>query len=247
MTKIPTSDVQDSPGKQTKRSSNHLPSKSDIKRAKTELPTSQTHIDRFLESPQKSITAQRTHLPETPKPSSYTLFIKDNKTRKNGYMPSDADMYSGRIQLMIYRRLLSQLLSIHPPYDFQPLWDKLGLDSKEVFPTKFLVQAQLITGDDQLRTACLDDLAGLWHNVVKESNIAGVSPVLELIYRLRPPPNLKGKSTEVVREFSEDLSDLEDAQLQWALQRSILPVSNNPGLFFGEQFCIQLHKYRHEI
>lgn len=195
---------------------------------------------------------------------------------------------------MIYRRLLSELLTIDPPYNFNPLWNKLGLDSKEIFPTRFLVQAHLIKESDHFKTACLDDLVDSWHTLVKESNILGVSPNLELIYRLRPPPDLKGKQRatdpqeteptcedndlasaiaaslgdvhasddcevaalskseqpeptildtvgEAIEGATGQYADLEDAQLQWALQQSLLPSTNTSRPIAGgyrHDFCL---------
>ncbi len=218
------------------------------------------------------------------------LHIKDNKTRRSEYLPSAADSYSGRIQLMIYRRLLSELLSINPPYDFGPLWRKLGLDSGKIFPTRFLVQAHLIEENGDFKTACLDDLVDSWRKLVKESNILGVSPNLELIYRLRPPPNSKGKQRatdpQEIEPTAEDkdladaiaasltdvqgddcevtgpskirppetpeageategvtgaYSDLEDAQLQWALQQSLLPSTSTSRRSLPGEYRHKLH------
>lgn len=126
------------------------------------------------------------------------------------YIPSHPDTYSGRMQLMVYRKLLSELVATNPPYDFKPLWTKLRLDSSAIFPTKFLVQAQLIQyTTPEFETTCLDDLVRSWHKLVQQSNIQGVDPHLELIYRLRPPPDAKqkGRAVEITQPEVRDNSD----------------------------------------
>ena len=282
MTRSETPIVPDNLGtKQHKRAPNHSHSSPKSKRPRTDISPGQTPIDRFFTSPGKSTSKENSRpekgLSPSPQPVGLTLHIKDNKTRRSEYLPSDADSYSGRIQLMIYRRLFSELLAINPPYDFGPLWRKLGLDSKEIFPTRFLVQAHLVEENGNFQTACLDDLVDSWHKLVKESNILGVSQNLELIYRLRPPPDSKGKQRAtdpqdieptaqdkdladaiaaslrdvhagddcqvagpskisppetpepggVTEGVTGEYSDLEDAQLQWALQQSLLPSTSS--------------------
>ncbi|KAF8204015.1 exonuclease V a 5' deoxyribonuclease-domain-containing protein [Pholiota molesta] len=190
---------------------------------KGEIPHPDQKSRSVLQS--RKATTSDDSIPEGPAPisepsTSYALYIKDSKTRKRDSLPSDADMYSGRIQLMIYRRLLSELVSTNPPYDFRRLWDKLGIDSTEVFPTRFLVQAQLIEESDQFKTACLDDLVNSWHKLVKEFNVVGVDPQLELIYRLQPPQqDRKGKDKET--QQNDDKSSVEDEDLAKAIAASL--------------------------
>ena len=130
-------------------------------------------------------------------------------------------MYSGRLQLMIYRRLLCELLATNPPYDFTSLWEKLGLNSTAPFPTKFLVQAQLIQEDAGFHTTCLNDLVDLWHNAVKDSNIIGVDSNLELVYRLRPPDDQQnGKAASAIRKRQRRTND-EDVDLARAIDASL--------------------------
>jgi exonuclease V len=209
--------------KHSKRTPDPLQSAKKTKRTKIDRPSQ--NLDQYF-SPRKATTSDDS-IPEGPAPisepsTSYALYIKDSKTRKRDSLPSDADMYSGRIQLMIYRRLLSELVSMNPPYDFRRLWDKLGVDSTEVFPTRFLVQARLIEESDQFKTACLDDLVNSWHKLLKEFNVVGVDPQLELIYRLQPPPqDRKGKDKEAETQQNDDKSSVEDEDLAKAIAASL--------------------------
>ena len=205
------------------------------------------------------------------------LYLKDNKTRRHPSVPPHHDTLSGRLQLMLYRRLLSQLVAKSPLYDFNSLWKKLGVKSSSRLPTKFLVQANLISDNTDFQTTSLDDVVTSWHKLVKEANIQGVNESLELVYRLRPPPDRKQKSKAILfpevdncdtantpkdiptphiaaSEFSTagpsnhvensaivtealgalpSVSDLEEARLQWALQQSMMPITDQESGFPG--------------
>lgn len=218
------------------------------------------------------------------------LYLKDNKTRRHRSVPPHHDTLSGRLQLMLYRRLLAQLVAKSPLYDFRPLWKRLGLKSSSRFPTKFLVQANLISNNTDSQTACLDDLVTSWHKLVEEANIQGINENLELVYRLRPAaPDRKQKGKAISlpelddcdtantpRDISAQMaasigaknasagpsshmensaiterprskrassnsrpsglpsvSDLENAQLQWALRQSMMPQSDQEDKFPG--------------
>jgi exonuclease V len=130
------------------------------------------------------------------------------------------------MQLMVYRKLLSELVATNPPYDFKPLWTKLRLDSSAIFPTNFLVQAQLIQyTTPEFETTCLDDLVRSWHKLVQQSNIQGVDPQLELIYRLRPPPDAKKKGKAVEITQPEVGNSSEDEELARAIAASLEDIS----------------------
>ncbi|KAF5312739.1 hypothetical protein D9619_002639 [Psilocybe cf. subviscida] len=205
----------------------------------TELsrPKWQVPVDKFFEK----VGASASSRPETPAPPvppstkrvGYTMQIKDNKTRRIKYMPSEADSYAGRMQLMIYRRLLSQLVATNPPYDFRPLWKKLHLDPTQIFPTKFLVQAQLIqeSASVDFPVTCLDDLVESWRKVVRESGVRGVSTELELVYRLRPSEHAKGKgkAASETEESETTVEEQENLDLAKAIEESLETSGNNLG------------------
>ncbi|RDB28371.1 Exonuclease V [Hypsizygus marmoreus] len=120
--------------------------------------------------------------------SSYkhTLQLIDTKTRRTNSLPSYDDTLASRIQLMLYHRLLEELISTSKPYDFTPIWARLELNSSRRFSTKFLIQSGLITENDSRTTSCLDDLSKAWIEMVHELDVPGVDNVLQLIYRLQP-------------------------------------------------------------
>lgn len=209
-----------------KRPLSRTSSQSTSKRLRTESSSLQTYIDDLFKSPTK--TSNRSTSPSQ-KSVGYILHIKDNKTRKNHYLPTEPDMYSGRLQLMIYRRLLSQLLETNPPYDFTTIWRKVDVDPSAIFPTKFLVQAQLIQESDGFQSSCLNDLVNMWHEEVKSLNIQGVDTNLELVYRLRPPPgrinNGKGKARPTQLP---PIMNQEDQDLAKAIAASLEETSTFP-------------------
>ncbi|KAF8808059.1 hypothetical protein BYT27DRAFT_7166540 [Phlegmacium glaucopus] len=269
-------------------------SKSKAKKARTRSISPQNVIPSCLESREKvldppnrsetMVIEEPTSSPSAVNPPSM-LYLMDNKTRRYRTVPPHHDTLSGRLQLMLYRRLLSQLVAKSPPYDFGPLWKRLGVASSSRFPTKFLVQANLISDNTEFQTTCLDDVVTSWHKLVKEANIQGINENLELVYRLRPAPDIKQKGKAIALPVLDECEtantpkdipvqiaaligaesstagpsnrmenslmtggpsansnnrpsglssvsdDLEDAQLQWAIQQSMMPPSDREDKF----------------
>jgi exonuclease V len=110
---------------------------------------------------------------------------------------------------MLYHRLLKDLISASPAFDFDSLWKRMKLKSSEVFSTKFLVQAGLITENDSFRMVCLDDLARAWADMVPQLGACEVDSNLQLVYRLQPATPKwkckdKGKTQEPIHITQED-------------------------------------------
>ncbi|KAF8808066.1 hypothetical protein BYT27DRAFT_7256589 [Phlegmacium glaucopus] len=164
------------------------------------------------------------------------LYLMDNKTRRYRTVPPHHDTLSGRLQLMLYRRLLSKLVAKSPPYDFGPLWKRLGVESSSRFPAKFLVQANLISGNTEFQMTCLDDVVTSWHKLQKGKAIA--LPVLDDCDTANTPKDIPVQIVALIGAESSTagpsgLSDLEDAQLQWAIQQSMMPPSDREDKFPG--------------
>lgn len=128
---------------------------------------------------------------EEPK-SKYTLHLRDAKTRQWPSIPGDAEALAGRLQLYVYFTLLNNLITLDPPFDFDMLWRKLGVKPDAKLPTKFLVQAQLISDDEDLELISLNDLVISFYELIRDQRMH-VSSFLELVYYLRQP---KGKRVE---------------------------------------------------
>ena len=170
------------------------------------------------------------------KPSRF-LQVRDAKTRKNNWMPSEHDSLSGRLQLYTYRTLLRDLIAHDPPFNFNRLWKKLCVNPDTKLPTKFLVQAQLIRASDDFETVSLNDLAASFHQMVMSENLQ-VNRLLELVYYQRSPAaeEGKGKGKEVKTSIDQivasrrGVENQEDADLAQAIAMSLeSSVSNEPG------------------
>jgi len=177
----------------------------------------------FITSPPPS-----THLPSC-NAQSHTLHIIDTKTRLNEFLPRDEDTLSSRLQVMLYHRLLSELVTLNPPYDFPALWKKLGLRSAQKLSTAFLTEAKLILHSDNSQVVCLDDLAASWHNLVACSNISAVDPTLELVYRLQPESLSQGKGKGRMRMPAVSQSNDNDVEKTIAFRDNIQASSGNAG------------------
>ena len=154
------------------------------------------------------------------------LYLRDNKTRLCPSVPRHHNTLSSRLQLMLYRRLLSQLVAQSPLYDFNPFWERLGIKSSSPLPTKFLLQANLTSDNTDLQTTTLDDVVSSWHKLVKEANIQGVSENLELVYRLRPPPDGKQKPKAIFLPKVDTPKDIPTPQIAVS-ENSIVGPSNS--------------------
>jgi exonuclease V len=145
------------------------------------------------------------------------LHLLDAKTRRQNSLPREEDALAGRLQLFIYRTLLRELIALDPPYDFDHLWETLGVDPAASLPTRFLVQVQLIPDNDDFATISLNDLAASWHRLVEGEKLH-ISLVLELVYYRRPPNNENGMGKE--RAVSRSFINREDEGITEAIAAS---------------------------
>lgn len=154
-----------------------------------------------------------------------TLHLSDAKTRQSSWLPSHQDTEHGRMQLTVYRKLLVEILETNPPFNFNQVWEMLGLDSTAVFPTKFLEQAQLFRPADEDLEICLDDLVASWHKLVKDAKIDCISKTLQLVYYQRPPDDEKGKQKAMPLPIPQSGTDREDEDLARAIAESLKEAS----------------------
>ena len=137
----------------------------------------------------------------------YSLHLSDTKTRTRPTLPPEEDAFAGRIQLMLYHRLLSNALSASQPdiassqpLDFDAFWRKAGVDPTRRFSDSFLLQAGLPNArrapregetlenpaTDLSSINCLNDLTRAWHREVEALNAVRVDNTLTIIYRAQP-------------------------------------------------------------
>ena len=119
----------------------------------------------------------------------HTLCIADTKTRRSPSLPPDEDALSSRLQVMLYNRLLSRLLS---DFDFPKFWTCVGVSPARTFSLRFQEQTSLVLisgsahGASSEQTQCLADLTRLWEQCVQQLDINGVSATMSLVYRTQP-------------------------------------------------------------
>ncbi|PBL00713.1 hypothetical protein ARMGADRAFT_391523 [Armillaria gallica] len=177
--------------------------------------------------------------PTMPRFYQHTLRLIDTKTRRSEYLPSDEDTLPSRLQLMLYHRLLSSLISTETPFDFTRFWEQINVDPARQFSERFLTQAG---GTSHPAFTCLDDLTTLWRNTTSELDIPGIDPCLQLIYRRQEPLGTKEDITSAGPQPDPSISQLlsgtlngifdlgaeeGSAELLWALQESKLMYLNN--------------------
>ncbi|KAH9962734.1 exonuclease V [Lactifluus volemus] len=138
---------------------------------------SQAHLTDFFTSPPSKANSVRSR--------GYELRLLDTKTRRSDTLPSYDDAFSSRMQLMLYRHLLSALLS--PSFSFKMFWERVQVDPSAQFSDEFLLQVGLARQTDGKvllgYPACLDDLVDLWCSTIHSSPLQSVSPTLEIVYR----------------------------------------------------------------
>ncbi|RDX46764.1 hypothetical protein OH76DRAFT_1419997 [Lentinus brumalis] len=179
-------------------------------------------------------------------PTRYSLHLSDTKTRIRPSLPPDEDTYASRIQLMLYHRLLSNLLATadhsipcSKPLDFGLFWERTGVDRHRKFSDSFIQQAGLSpsSGDSSNQSpylsglSCLDDLTAAWRHAVEALNVAGIDKTLTLVYRAQPTTRRrKGKQKSGSQDpASASLSDKEAQELAAAIQASISDVQPGRG------------------
>lgn len=147
-------------------------------------------------------------------------------------MPSDDDTLSSKLQLMLYHRLLSNLL-VRPSrtttgLDFGQFWVRLGLDPKRTLSKTFLVQAGLVSPEEDPQTAllkCLEDLVGAWRIAVDTLHVDGIDQTLSVVYRTQPKRGSRKKARSP--GSSPSPSDQEKADLARAIAASLQDTDSN--------------------
>lgn len=199
----------------------------------------------------------RTPSPKRPPPSlvplpRYILHLSDSKTRRTMTLPSEDDALPSRLQLMLYHRLLSKLVSLSKPFDFSRIWKQLRLRPDARLGHQFLTDAGLLLGADWgAPLVCLNDLTAAWLAAVERLDVDSVDKHLKLVYRTRPTTGKVGskrKRADVLSTRREDvdlataveasLKEEADADLQKAIEASLTPEKGSvvgPSRFTGRQ------------
>lgn len=161
------------------------PANSPRRKARTDV--SQTKMDSFVKPQKQSSKAS------PPKPP-FILHVLDNKTRTSYVMPPHADTLPSRLQLMLYQRMLKQVLAVSDSWpSFSSFCAQIGRDPKRAFSDAFKTEvSQLVVQNGLslhfLDVNCLEDMDFPFVESVKEMGLDSedcISSQLTLVYRLR--------------------------------------------------------------
>ncbi|KAH8111850.1 exonuclease V a 5' deoxyribonuclease-domain-containing protein [Phellopilus nigrolimitatus] len=190
--------VQKNP--ETKPKSQRSPSRKHSSR-KSSIEKSQAKLDSFVIPDEKSAhSSTAMSVPyDILKPPTHVLHILDNKSRKTQGIPTHADTLPSRLQLMLYRRLLEQTITLNPEV-FGKFCTRLNLDPKREFSEAFQAEMTHVILENQLSrhfldATCLGELGFPYKETLREMDIAReISTTLSLVYRWRGSPTQARKT-----------------------------------------------------
>ncbi|KAI0756402.1 exonuclease V [Daedaleopsis nitida] len=225
------------------RSTPSTPSSS--KKSRNEGHANQPQITTFFSPSVAPVHPDEVNTQQTLELPRYRLQLSDTKTRTRPSLPPDEDTFASRIQLMLYHRLLSNLLAVgdpsiasSSPLDFDLLWKRAGVNPSRKFSDGFLHQTGLSSASEHdpsvVDMSCLNDLTQAWRHAAAALAVAEVDNTLTLVYRLQPAKprvqrkakaNGKGKG----RDRTQALSEQEAQHVAAAIQASISDVRPGQG------------------
>lgn len=119
---------------------------------------------------------------------TYTLGLIDYKTRRAEYLPPEEDSRSPKLQLMLYHRMLSSLLT-PGMVDFDFLWSLMNLDPNRRFSHTFVrdIGWADATSNEEVYMD-LNSLVSEWvviahREKIEQGRMKGVNAELQLVYR----------------------------------------------------------------
>ncbi|KAI5982743.1 exonuclease V [Pisolithus albus] len=119
---------------------------------------------------------------------TYTLRLIDYKTRRAEYLPPEEDSRSPKLQLMLYHRMLSSLLT-PGMVDFDFLWNLMNLDPNRRFSHTFVrdIGWADATSNEEVHMD-LNSLVSEWvviahRETMEQGSMKGVNAELQLVYR----------------------------------------------------------------
>ncbi|KAJ6479187.1 exonuclease V [Mycena vitilis] len=150
--------------------------------------------------------------------------VIDTKTRRSNSLPSDEDAEPAQLQVMLYHRLLSALLSVLVPFDFPALWALVGVLPSAAFSSAFLRQATQILGTESV-PVCLEEVVLLLRTRLGEINLPALDRTLEIIYRPQYKyPELRRSDRGKSRAPAPGSSTREDEEVAKAIEMSLTDV-----------------------
>jgi exonuclease V len=179
--------------------------------------------------------------PVHPEPTFYDLTLVDYKTRRVPSLPPDEDTVSSQMQLMLYYRLLSPLLSPET-FDFDALWAKQVVNPHRSFSRQFVQDIGLLTSDEKDLPFHVDlnSMVAAWVSVVHSARnsseqLRGIHSELQIIYRKSGAgkdsiPKQKAKPDEkAVDNPPGRLALQEELDIARAIEESLRPPAQDAG------------------
>ncbi|KAG0702735.1 exonuclease V a 5' deoxyribonuclease-domain-containing protein [Suillus ampliporus] len=167
--------------------------------------------------------------------------IHPQRTFYRSSLPPEEDAVSSQLQLMIYHRLLSALLSPET-FDFGALWAKQNVNPCQSFSRKFVEDIGLSTSDERDLPEFHVDLHSMvaaWVSVVHSARssieqLRSVNPELQIIYRKAKNSShnrqQKAKSEEKAMDSPlEALARQEELDIARAVEESLRPLCQEAG------------------
>ncbi|KAG2154567.1 exonuclease V a 5' deoxyribonuclease-domain-containing protein [Suillus clintonianus] len=217
-------------------------STSEETRAADQLPTEEEVHD-------NSVAGTSVPRPVHPQLTFYDLTLVDYKTRRAPSLPSDEDTVSSQMQLMLYHRLLSPLLSPET-FDFDLLWAKQGINPHQSFSRQFVEDIGLLTRDESDFHIDLTSMVAAWVSVVHSARMSGeqlrgIHSELQIIYRKAGVEKdsvhgRKAKTEEkAVDNSPEALALQEELDIARAIEESLRPLDQDTGEASTSQAAVQ--------
>ncbi|KZV63710.1 hypothetical protein PENSPDRAFT_691438, partial [Peniophora sp. CONT] len=167
----------------------------------------------------------------SPEKAGHILHLSDTKTRRGSSLPSDQDASAARMQLMIYRKLLIDMIS--SSFSWRHWWATLNIDASMRLPDRFLEQAlPHITSAGTDLESLPRNLSAMVHTLCRafdDLDIAGVDRELEIVYlaqvqRSQASTSDRGMDVALTADISGVLLDTQDDTVHAI---PVLPSVNN--------------------
>ncbi|KAM0749671.1 hypothetical protein T439DRAFT_348501 [Meredithblackwellia eburnea MCA 4105] len=240
----------------TPKKKNHVTSSQAPIKTKEDID-SQTKLERFFSPTASQVKAETPAFspcdtPLSTSPPLWKYVVSDTKTRYNHSLPPKADSRASRLQLMLYHRLLSTLLTRPRPTTSSATCDNSFpwasfFDNHSLNPDASLSDAFLETIFPVIARSCLEDIVGP-ANTLREfvdallnyGDLLGanhpngmLSKTLEISYRLRNSstrkwPRRARQGWRKARVSGNKNGD--EAELQKALQKSTREVESSKSI-----------------